>query len=91
MSCKVAVKNEYMKQIYFLIKQLPVISFGCGKSIILRIDGATSARRPFSTVAFLSVVTYTNGTGLREWAVFGVPSALIAWSALPWSAIMITS
>ena len=31
------------------------------------------------------------GTGLSEWAVLGVPSGLMALSALPWSAIMIAS
>ena len=80
----------HFQQTAYLIRQLPVISLGCSTPRMWRIDGATSARRPFSTLASLLAVTYTKGTGFSEWAVFGVPSELIALSALPWSAMMIT-
>ena len=59
--------------------------------MMLRIDGATSAKIPFSIFADLFSVTYTQGTGFNECAVFGVSSLLTALSALPWSAIIIAS
>ena len=71
-------------------KLLPVISGGIGRPMSVRTVGATSARTPFSTRSTRSETTRT-GTGLREWAVLGEPSALTALSALPWSAIWTTS
>ena len=73
------------------MRSCPVISLGWGRPMIWRMEGATSARMPLSVLAALLSVTYTKGTGVREWAVLGVPSAFSAWSALPWSAMMITS
>ena len=51
---------------YFTMSGLPVISAGCGKPMIWRMVGATSARRPSRIFAFLSAVTYTQGTSLSE-------------------------
>ena len=46
-----------MQLVHYLIKTFPSISAGAARPIILRIVGATSARRPFSTFAVLFSVT----------------------------------
>ena len=69
---------------------LPVISAGCSRPIRRSTVGATSAKMP-SCTDFTRSETTTMGTGLSECAVLGVPSALTALSALPWSAIITTS
>ena len=76
--------------INYFIKLLPVISFGCGRSITLRIVGAMSQRLPLSSLMSLTLLpTIMNGTRFVVWAVNGwlVVSSNI-FSALPWSAVM---
>ena len=43
--------------LYYLMRSLPVISLGWGRPMMWRMEGATSARMPFSVVAPLFSVT----------------------------------
>ena len=60
--------NFEIRKIYFqkVINPRPLISFGISIPKTWQTVGETSAKIPGSIVAFLSFVTKTNGTGLRE-------------------------
>lgn len=60
------VQDDLLWGNYSLINTLPVISFGTSNPIIFKIVGATSAKIPFSILASLFSVTYTQGTGFNE-------------------------
>ncbi len=51
--CQLSMINDQLS----MIKFSPVMSAGCSSPMMCRIDGATSARRPFLTVAELLSVT----------------------------------
>jgi phospholipase/carboxylesterase len=51
----------------------------------------TSASTPPSRSVTSSAIVITSGTGLSECAVFGEPSGSSMWSALPWSAVTIST
>ena len=53
----VLLRPPNYRNLNYLIKTFPSISAGAARPIILRIVGATSARRPFSTFAVLFSVT----------------------------------
>lgn len=52
-SCLIIIAYKF----YSLIRHLPVISLGCCKPMMRRTEGATSAKMPSCTVAFLFAVT----------------------------------
>ena len=64
------------------IKASPVMASGFAIPMSLRIVGATSASFPSLTLSTPAFITM-NCTGLREWAVLGVPSSFTALSAFP--------